>query len=109
MNKRGWVLITGASSGIGCSLAKKFAEHSYNVVLVSRNFDRLSEVSRHLSEKYKVKTLVIASDLTLFDAYREIFNTVQKAEIPIEILVNNAGFGIHGEFVDTDLKSEQRP
>ncbi len=101
MNKN--VLITGPTSGIGYELAKIFAEKNFGLILVGRNREKLEQVSNELGRE---KCTIIVSDLSKINAAREIFEETQKQKIEVEILVNNAGFGIYGEFLETELEKE---
>lgn len=97
------VLITGATSGIGYELARVFAEHGKNLILVARLGERLAEVRAELSGEFGVDVRVL--DVDLFDpgAAAEIHRRVGEAGLVVDILVNNAGQGEHGEFASTDL------
>ncbi len=102
-----WVLITGASQGIGYEFAKIFAARGYNLVLVARDHARLAEVSAELSPRHGITTRIIVSDLARPSAPREIFDELQREQIPISILVNNAGFAIQGPFAQLDLQKAE--
>jgi short-subunit dehydrogenase len=105
--KQKTVLITGASSGIGYSLAHEFANHKYNLVLVARDETRLLELKEECEKKYKIAAWVIACDLSQIDSsIHTIQKTIQNLRINIDVLVNNAGFGVHGEFSKTNLDKE---
>ena len=97
------VLITGASSGIGLELAKCFAADGSKLVLVARNQDALEKLAEELRQKYKIETVVLPADLTLSESPRQIFNKLSAQNISVDVLVNNAGFGLHGEFVGLPL------
>jgi short-subunit dehydrogenase len=92
-------LITGASSGIGLELARIFARESYRVVLVARNEKRLLEIAQELRP---AEAQVIAMDLSLPGAAEEIHGKIPK----VDVLVNNAGFGVFGKFVEKGLAEE---
>jgi len=92
-------LITGASSGIGLELARIFAREGYRVVLIARNQKRLEQIAQELRP---AEAQAIAIDLSLPDAPEEIFRTVPK----VDVLVNNAGFGLFGKFVEKGLAEE---
>jgi short-subunit dehydrogenase len=99
-------LITGASGGIGLELAKVIASNGYDVVLVARRMEALEAAAGFIEGKYGVRAIVIPADLRNVDAPDEIRDTVATESIEIGILVNNAGFGLGGEFLETDLKRE---
>src|SRR5258707_839133 len=92
-------LITGASSGIGLELARVFAREGYELVLTARDGQRLEQISADLKPAV-VK--VIAKDLALPEAPLEIHREVSK----VDVLVNNAGFGVFGKFDRTPLSEE---
>jgi len=97
-----WALITGASSGIGLELAKLFATDKFNLVLVARNEARLNQLATELRAKNGIETKALAKDLSSASAPQEIFDALR--DTPIPILVNNAGFGWHGAFAETELE-----
>ena len=101
-----WALITGASRGLGRDFAFLFARDGFNLVLVARSRVDLEAVSSEISEKYKVRIIVILKDLSLRSAPKQVFDELQKRSIKIDILVNNAGFGTYGFFSKSDMKEE---
>ena len=103
---RDYVLITGASSGIGLELAKIFAREKYNLVLTARNQTKLEELQSEIRNSFAVDVLVIPKDLSLKNSACEIYEEIKNKNVKIEILVNNAGFGGYGGFVKTNLESE---
>lgn len=105
-NSKKWVLITGASEGIGRQLSYLFAKDSYSLLLVSRNQKKLSSLAQELSSKYSSQVKIFPQDLTLPQASQSLYNYTQKEKINVHILVNNAGFGTHGFFHQLDLSSE---
>lgn len=98
-------LITGASGGIGAELARIFASNRYDVVLVARNEAKLRELSRELSHS-GVRTEIIATDLAVPGAARTIVEHLAARAIEVDVLVNNAGFGLYGQFIETSLETE---
>jgi uncharacterized protein len=92
------VLITGASGGIGYELAKLFARDHHNLVLVARSADKLAQVATEL-QAHGVTVKTIALDLAELPAPKFLFNQLQREGIAIDILINNAGFGALGDFV----------
>jgi short-subunit dehydrogenase len=99
-------LITGASMGIGAELAREFASHGHDLVLVARSTDKLNILAAELKEKFKINTHILSKDLLTSSACEELYMEVKKKNLNVEILVNNAGFGLHGFFNETDLKKE---
>ena len=95
-------LITGASEGIGCELAKLFARDKFNLVLVARNEMRLNRLAAEFRAKDGIEVKVLAKDLSAATAPPEIFDALR--DTPVSILVNNAGFGWHGAFAATELQ-----
>ena len=99
-------LITGASRGIGLELAKECAKHGHDVVLVARRQDALEAAAGAIEGKYDVRATVIAADVSNADARAEIFSSLLEQKIEIGLLINNAGFGLGGEFLETDIERE---
>jgi len=91
------VLITGASGGIGYELAKLFARDHHNLVLVARSADKLAQVATEL-QAHGITVKTIALDLAAPPAPKFLFDQVQREGVIIDVLINNAGFGIFGEF-----------
>jgi|SRR5271165_2603733 len=87
-------LITGASGGIGLELARIFAREHYDLVLVARSESRLHEIAGELRSAHRIGVDVIARDLSLPETVDEI----RKRTGPVEVLVNNAGYGLYGPF-----------
>lgn len=101
-----YALITGASSGIGYEFVKLFAEDGSNLIIISRNEERLLDIKREIENEHKVNVLVLAKDLSKREAPKEICNQLENENVPVDILVNNAGVGYHGNFSDTDLERQ---
>jgi len=96
-------LITGASGGIGYEFAKLLAQDGYNLVLIARSEDKFYEIKQEFREKFSVKVMVIPVDLTIPQVSGEIFHELEKKDIKVDVLINNAGFGHFGEFQGSDL------
>ncbi len=103
MTRSNTALITGASSGIGKELAEIHAERGNDVIVVARSEEALNELKTRLESAYKVNVWVIAADLSKADAAREIFNHTQSLGLQIDVLINNAGVGLHGKFHEREL------
>ena len=105
--KEGYVLITGASEGLGQEFAKLFARNHYPLVLVARNKTRLDALAEELISTYHVDVRTISKDLSLSTAAEELKTAVEDQKIAVEILVNNAGFGIHELFHHSDWSATE--
>jgi short-subunit dehydrogenase len=103
---RSTALITGASAGIGYELACIFARDGYDLVLVARTGEKLTQLATELEKAHDIRTLVVPCDLAQPGSPNTVFAETQKAGIAVSVLVNNAGFGQFGLYVDTDLKQE---
>ena len=99
-------LITGASSGFGLEFAKLFAKDGYDVVLVSRNEEKLTDVAMQLKVDHGIRTTIIQKDLSVAGAAQELYNDIIKQHIQVDVLVNNAGVSEHGFFTETDMDKE---
>ncbi|MGF1538192.1 MAG: SDR family NAD(P)-dependent oxidoreductase [Elainellaceae cyanobacterium] len=93
-------LITGASSGIGRSLAHEMAARSVNLVLVARSDQVLSALADELTQRHGIDAHVIVQDLTEPDAAAAVFSAVEARGLTVNTLINNAGFGEYGPFSD---------
>ena len=101
------VLITGASNGFGMEFAKVFAKNGFNLVLVARSERRLKELGYGLQDEHQLeKVCIVTADLTRSAAPYEIYEELQAAGVQVDVLVNNAGVGLHGFFHETDLNRE---
>ncbi|MCD4813940.1 SDR family oxidoreductase [bacterium] len=98
-------LITGASGGIGLELAGIMAKAGHDLILIARNKNALDDLANTLREKHKVKVTVIAKDLSQAQAPKELYKEISAANLTVNILVNNAGFGDSGLFADADEHS----
>jgi len=101
-------LITGASNGIGLELAKIHAQHGDNLILVARSKNKLDELKSELEKQFKILVYVIAKDLSAVDSAQQVYDEVKQKNIVVDYLINNAGFGDFGMFVETDWKKEEQ-
>lgn len=97
-------LVTGASSGIGRDIARSLAMHGINVIITARRRDRLIELKNELVSRYGVKVMCISADLSKENQVLALYDKVRKYDI--DILINNAGYGVFGDFTETDLERE---
>jgi len=104
--QRDTVLITGASSGIGLALARLFAADGDDMVLVARSEDRLRELADGLAAKYRVQARVLTADLTRPESADEIARTLAEQGVQVDVLVNNAGFGAHGQVASLGVQRQ---
>jgi short-subunit dehydrogenase len=100
-------LVTGASSGLGVDFADILAGRGCNLVLVARRKDRLQKLAGELRQRHGVQTHVIALDLAPLGAPQALYDRVRGLGLDVDVLVNNAGFGIYGPFVEVPWEREQ--
>lgn len=99
-------LITGASGGIGLELARIHAAHKQDLVLVARNKEKLEELKAELKQEYSIAVYIIQKDLSKVNAAQEVYEETQKHGIQIKYLINNAGIGDFGDFVESDWQKQ---
>ena len=105
MNKT--ALITGASTGIGYEFVKLFAKEGYDLVITARDETKLKEIANEVQNKHNLKVKVLPKDLSKQFASEDIFNEVKNENINVDVLVNNAGFGIFDVYWKVDHKKER--
>ena len=103
MIKNKYVVITGASSGIGYEVAKAFADRGKNLIIVARRKNNLEKLKKEILEKYpKLDIVIKVTDLSITDNLYYLYNELQKYEL--ETWVNSAGFGNYASVAEQDLK-----
>jgi short-subunit dehydrogenase len=101
-----WALVTGASSGLGVDFARELAKRGSNLILVARREERLRRVADQLAEEHGVEIDVLPADLGVRNAPATLFDSLSARGREVDILINNAGFGVHGSFVDNSWDRE---
>jgi uncharacterized protein len=99
-----YILITGASSGIGYEMAKQLAEKNFNLLLVARNEDALQKLQQSLKTTYKIEVEYLLYDLSEPNAAQDVYAYVKERNYVVTGLINNAGFGDYGHFMEMSLK-----
>jgi short-subunit dehydrogenase len=105
---KGHALVTGASSGIGADLARQLAEKGYPLLLVARRKERLEALAAELTRKHQVDVVVLAVDLAEPTAAERLLAEVTQRGLRLEVLVNNAGYGMQGKFLTMAMPDVER-
>lgn len=103
-----YVLITGASSGIGETFAEEYASQGSNLILVARSEEKLRSLSGKLAGTYGIDVRTCIQDLSLPDSAEEVFDFCNREKLQVETLVNNAGFGLSGSFDTQPLEELEK-
>lgn len=106
MNTSNFALITGASSGIGFEMSKYIAQKGHNLILISRNKNKLLEMKRNLEKIYDIECIVIISDLTKEGSISKFMKKLKKEHIRVDIGILNAGFGNFEKFEDSLITNQ---
>lgn len=104
--RKNYALITGATSGIGYELAKLLAKDGYNLVIVARDQSALDSKTHEFKRDYQVDVIPVVKDLFISDNAFSLYDEIKALGITVDVLVNNAGQGLYGEFKNTDIKRE---
>ena len=97
-HQKPWALVTGASAGIGAEFCRQLAAEGYQLVLVARRAEKLQAVADELQNSYATRSVIITADLAQRGACEDIVKRLERENIQIEYLVNNAGYGLPGSF-----------
>lgn len=103
-----WALVTGASSGLGADFARALAAEGCSLVLTARRKERLEALEAELRERHGVETRVVALDLAEPGAAERLFERTRELGLEVDVLVNNAGFGTFGPFLEVPWERERR-
>ena len=101
------VLITGASSGIGKEMAYVYAENNYNLILVARRKENMEAIKNDIELKHELNVQIFVVDLSQIDSAELLYKKVSEKGIKVDVLINNAGFGINGKFKEIDMEWEE--
>jgi len=104
----GCALVTGASAGLGRAFAVELAARGHDVVLVARDESALDELATELSRRHRVHAETLAADLADREQLQRVADRVGDPSRPVDLLVNNAGFGINHDFATGDIAEEER-
>lgn len=102
-----YILITGASSGIGYEMAKQLAAKKFNLLLIARSEDKLQKLQKDLQNQFKIDVEYLLFDLSEPDSAQDLYNHVKQKNYLVTGLINNAGFGEYGHFVEMPLKKDE--
>ena len=102
-----YVLITGTTSGLGREFARIFAQNGYNIVAVARNEVLLQQQKQELERQFGVEMVYIVKDLSAENSAQEVYDEIKHKGINIDILINNAGFGSFGRYIDVDWQRQK--
>ena len=100
-------LVTGASSGLGIDFARQLAAMGTNLILVARRVEKLEAVKHEIERKYNVRVDVFPQDLTAPNAVETLYLAVQEKKLTVDVLINNAGFGVYGQFLEIPWEKEK--
>jgi short-subunit dehydrogenase len=101
-------LITGASSGIGAAFARALAAQGTHLILVARSEAKLRDLATDLAAQHAIRTEALPCDLSRPEAAQQVFAATQQRGLPVDLLINNAGFATYGAFDRLDAEREQR-
>jgi short-subunit dehydrogenase len=100
-------LVTGASSGLGVDFARQLAAMGAHLILVARREEQLNAVKAEIEAQHPVRVTVVAMDLSTPDAPQRLYDQLTAAGLEVDVLINNAGFGLHGPFLEIPWEREQ--
>jgi len=102
-NAKQWALVTGASSGLGIDFASQLAARGYDLVLAARRAEPMQQLARQLRERHGIEVVVETIDLAEAHAGLQLKQTLDNRGITIDVLINNAGYGLFGKFIEQPI------
>ncbi|MBB5881995.1 hypothetical protein GGR74_003217 [Xanthomonas arboricola] len=102
-NIKSWVLVTGASSGFGVEFARQYAEQGRSLILAARTLSKLESLATELRQSFNVDVIVEQVDLSSIEAVTALHQRLRERGIVVDVLINNAGHGLQGPFLDEAL------
>jgi uncharacterized protein len=102
-----WALVTGASSGLGADFARELAGRGASLVLVARREENLRALQAEITARHPVQVEVVAMDLATPEAPQQLYDRLKAAGRQVDILINNAGLGLYGPFLEIDWQRER--
>jgi uncharacterized protein len=102
-----YILITGASSGIGLEMARQLASKGFHLILVARSEDKLAKLQQALTQQYQVEVAYLLFDLSEPNSATDLYQLIKETNFKIIGLINNAGLGDYGNFVEMPLKKDE--
>jgi hypothetical protein len=107
-NLRGkYALVTGASSGLGVDFARNLARRGCNLILVARREHQLRAVQAEISQQHNVDVMIIPMDLSTSDAPQALYDQIKESGKVVDVLINNAGYGVYGAFTEIEWEREK--
>jgi uncharacterized protein len=104
---KAYTLITGASTGIGCEMAKQLAAKNHNLILVARSKEKLEMLQDELKRQFGIEVFYLLYDLSEPNSAQDLYNELKALNCQVTGLINNAGFGDYGNFADMPLKRDE--
>lgn len=101
-----YTLITGATSGIGYEMAKIMASKGHHLILVARNMEKLEEIKSLLKGDFDIKVVVLVADLSNVEEAIDLYDRVKELKLHVEYLINNAGIGDYGNFIEMNMMKD---
>ena len=97
------ILLTGASTGIGYAMAHLLADQGANLIITARGRDKLEVLAKELQDKH-IQTHIFTQDISEAKSAKKLFDQIEQANLSVDLLINNAGYGRWGEFTEIDME-----